>query len=53
MNRELFIDEIIEIENGIYEPKGLHKGEYDSQAALYDRLISNGLYNKIMWGNSP
>ena len=53
MNRELFVDEIIEIENCIYEPKELQKGEYDSQAALYDKLISNGLYNKIMWGNSP
>ena len=53
MNRELFIDEIIEIENPIYEVKGLQKGEYDSQAVQYDKLISNGLYNKIMWGNSP
>ncbi len=53
MNRELFIDEIIEIENRIYEVKGLQKGEYDSQAIQYDKLISNGLYNKIMWGNSP
>ena len=53
MDRELFIDEITEIENCIYEPKGLPKGEYDSQAVLYDKLISNRLYNKIMWGNSP
>jgi len=53
MNKELFTDEIIEIENRIYEVKGLQKGEYDSQAVQYDKLISNGLYNKIMWGNSP
>jgi hypothetical protein len=29
MNRELFVDEIIEIENCIYEPKELHNGKYD------------------------
>ncbi len=53
MNRELFVEEIIKIENCIYEPKGLQKGEYDFQAVKYDKLISNGFYNKIMWGNSP
>ncbi len=53
MNRELFVDEIIEIENRIYEVKGLQKGKYDSQAVQYNKLISNGLYNKLMWGNSP
>ena len=53
MNKELFTYKIIKIENHIYEVKGLQKGEYDSQAVQYDKLISNGLYNKIMWGNSP
>jgi len=53
MNKELFTDKILKIENHIYEVKGLQKGEYDSQAVQYDKLISNGLYNKIMWGNSP
>jgi len=53
MDIELFIDEVIEIENQFYEVKGLPKGEYNSQAVQYDTLISNGLYNRIMWGNSP
>ena len=53
MNKELFYKEIIEIEDSIYEPKGLRKGDYDAQAIQYDKLISNSLYNKIMWGNSP
>ena len=53
MNKELFVREIIKTENQIYEPKGLRKGKYDSQAVQYDKLISNGFYNKIMWGNSP
>ena len=50
---QLFIEELIEIEHHIFASKGLQKSEYDSQAVLYDKLINNGLYNKIMWGNSP
>lgn len=53
MNNEIFRNKIIELENSLYEVKGLDKGEYDSQAIQYDKLISNYFYNKIMWGNSP
>ncbi len=53
MNQELFKDNITEIEENILEVEGLHKGEYDAQAVQYDKLISNSLYNKIMWGNVP
>ena len=53
MNNEIFKSEIIKLENRLYEVKGLDKGEYDSQAIQYDKLISNYFYNKIMWGNSP
>lgn len=53
MNKEIFDKEIIELEDQLYEVKGLQKGEYDSQAIQYDKLISNYFYNKIMWGNLP
>ena len=53
MNNEIFKSKIIELENRLYEVKGLDKGEYDSQAIQYDKLISNYFYNKVMWGNSP
>lgn len=53
MNNELFKDKISKIEDGIWEVEGLHKGNYDVQAAQYDKLIRNGLYNRIMWGNVP
>jgi len=53
MNKKLFKDKITEIEDNIWEVEGLHKGEYDTQAVQYDKLISNGLYNRIMWGNTP
>jgi len=53
MNIELFRDKIIAVENQIYEVKGLQKGTYDAQAIQYDKLISNALYNRIMWGNLP
>jgi hypothetical protein len=46
---QLFIDELIEIEHHIFASKGLQKSEYDSQVVLYDKLISNGFYNR-MWG---
>ena len=52
INKTVFKDEII-IDDCNYGAKGFGRGEYDSQAILYDKLISNGLYNKIMWGNSP
>ncbi len=53
MNTNLFKDKITEIENGILEVDGLPSGHYDSQAVKYDKLISNGLYNRLMWSNSP
>jgi len=31
----------------------LKQGEYDKNALKYDKLVSNKLYNQIMWGNSP
>jgi len=53
MNTELFSYRILEDNENIYEVENLPEGAYDPQAATYDRLISNGLYNRIMWGNSP
>jgi len=53
MNKEIFKNKIVEIENNICEVEGLPKGEYDAQAVKYDKLVSNSLYNLMMWGNSP
>ncbi|NOY49818.1 MAG: class I SAM-dependent methyltransferase [Chlorobi bacterium] len=53
MDQGLFNKKITQIEDNIFEVEGLRKGEYDVQAIQYDRLISNGLYNRIMWGNAP
>ena len=53
MNQDLFKENLIELPEGIWEVRGLPTGEYDDQAAAYDKLISNALYNRIMWGNSP
>lgn len=50
---KLFKKELKQIEEGVYEVDGLKEGSYDNQAKLYDKLISNTLYNKIMWGNTP
>ncbi len=51
--KEPFNDKINETGDGILEVEGLRRGKYDTQAVKYDRLISNSLYNRIMWGNSP
>lgn len=53
MNKELFQTDIHQAENGIWEVSGIPVGSYDGQAAQYDKLISNGLYNRIMWKNKP
>ena len=50
---EIFKDRLTQIEENIFEVEGLRRGDYDAQAVQYDRLISNGIYNRIMWGNSP
>lgn len=39
--------------NGILEPEGLMPGEYDKHVLQYDKLVSNKLYNQIVWGNTP
>lgn len=51
--KDLFRYNIIKPANGIWEVQGLPKGEYDKQAVQYDKLVSNALYNRFMWGNSP
>ncbi len=53
MNKDLFKYNITEIEENIFEVEKLLNGKYDVRAAQYDKLISNGLYNRIMWGNTP
>lgn len=40
------IDEILSVE-------GLPSGDYDTKAKFYDKVMSNYIYNKIMWGNAP
>jgi ubiquinone/menaquinone biosynthesis C-methylase UbiE len=52
MDKKLFNTKITELEDNIFEAEGLREGEYDDQAVQYDRLISNDLYNRIMWGNA-
>ena len=34
-------------------PAGAPSQPYDGRARLYDRLIGNGLYNRVAWGTSP
>lgn len=34
-------------------PVGEHGGTYDRRAAVYDRLVSNRLYNRLLWAASP
>jgi len=53
MNTDLFNDKIVLSRDNIFEVEGLPHGTYDAQAVQYDKLISNGLYNRLMWGNSP
>jgi len=53
MEKNLFNKKLIRLEDNFYEVEGLKGGMYDQQAVKYDKLISNPLYNKIMWGNSP
>jgi ubiquinone/menaquinone biosynthesis C-methylase UbiE len=53
MNKNLFKNNIIELKDGLFEVQGLANGEYDKQAVKYDNIVSNGLYNRLMWGNSP
>ncbi len=53
MKDEVFRVSLSEEKDGILAPAGLPEGDYDQQAAGYDKLISNPLYNRIMWGNSP
>jgi ubiquinone/menaquinone biosynthesis C-methylase UbiE len=50
---DLFKNKIIQLEENMFEVEGLLKGKYDMQAVKYDRLISNALYNRVMWGNAP
>ena len=53
MNNSLFLKEIHQLNDGIFEVAGLPMGNYDGHAAKYDKLTSSVLYNLIMWGNSP
>jgi len=53
MGQEIFRYKISETNGLIPEVEGLARGDYDAQAVQYDKLISNGLYNRLMWGNSP
>ncbi|MDH5397437.1 MAG: class I SAM-dependent methyltransferase [Cyclobacteriaceae bacterium] len=52
---ETLLKEGINIERAddIYSVKNLVPGVYDRKAILYDKLIKNPLYNRIMWGNKP
>ena len=53
MDKDLFKYHIIKLKDEIFEVANVPSGEYDKQAVKYDKLISNVLYNKIMWGNTP
>src|SRR5437660_6141430 len=43
------------LEDDIYSalPHLPHKHLYDRRAAAYDSVVSNRLYNRLMWGTSP
>lgn len=51
--KAFFKDKIIKTNDEIWELEGLAPGKYDEQARAYDKLISNPVYNRIMWGSSP
>lgn len=51
MNVDLFSKNLNLTDDFIYEVQGLPKGDYDKQSVQYDKVISNSLYNRIMWGN--
>ena len=53
MDKDLFRYHITELKDEIFEVANMPSGKYDKQAVRYDKLISNVLYNKIMWGNTP
>ena len=53
MNTDIFKNKIVLGRDGIFEVEGLPRGDYDAQAVQYDKLISNGFYNRLMWGNTP
>ncbi len=40
---------------GIYSslPASERPADYDTKVTLYDMLIGNGLYNRLLWGNRP
>jgi len=40
-------------ENGIFSVSTAAAGDYDKKAFFYDKVMSNYLYNILMWGNKP
>jgi SAM-dependent methyltransferase len=34
-------------------PPGARGSSYDGRAAMYDRLVSNRIYDRLVWGSSP
>ena len=51
----LSTDTVRLIDEDIYSvlPEGSPKHHYDRRAAIYDLVVSTGLYNSVMWGSSP
>jgi len=39
--------------SGVYTTHGMPPGSYDNKVATYDAIMTAGLYNRMMWGNSP
>ena len=39
--------------SSVYTTHGMPPGSYDNKVATYDAIMTAGLYNRMMWGNSP
>ena len=52
--KPLLRDEVsLDEASGVYTTYGMPPGSYDNKAATYDAIMTAGLYNRMMWGNSP
>lgn len=52
MPDNLFKNNVTALDSDIYEVVELQKNPYDKHAGLYDKIVGNKLYNRIIWGNS-
>ena len=54
MNETIFPDSFKKIDSDIYSVLENYTGSaYNKKAMMYEKLVSNRIYNKIIWGASP